>query len=458
MPPNEFARIARSWGYCFHHVARTALAIRTPDGVWALQHGFIAFTPEEIPVPELYLETKSILAIRESNLLGNAGSAAIESVLSDTTSIQIGGRVLNLPAAGAPAHETYHCSHLPRLPGPLRLPSITITRQGNASDMQTLPTMTELDLELKAYSTPYDGLGELISELGTPFPAQEMGISALPRIEIVIWPPARIHREDIKNGELLVEVHTSPEIDRSKLVLGLRVFPLNENKVQHIPFSGDTEWQITPQNLTSKFRQGLHDIGLVQSYLSYDGEFLGSSWARDESATFNARMALHKAIDSDNAFVTKFFNDRKDFEEHILVLFSLLKLDCLYYGKIADLTDGPDILARSDQNHLYVIECTTGDINSKGKLRRLYERTNNIRAALANSVHRPREVLAVMVTSSTKAETLHCSDELTTYKIALVCREDIDWLLTQIEAPPSADRLFAAAIATIPSANVQASN
>ena len=133
-----------------------------------------------------------------------------------------------------------------------------------------------------------------------------------------------------------------------------------------------------------------------------------------------------------------------------MILLSLLALDCLYYGSIAELKDGPDILALSNQGHLYVIECTTGDINSRGKLRRLYERTNGIRSALGNSAYRPREVLAVMATSSTKAETLHCSDELANYKISIVCREDITTLLTQIEAPPTADRLFAAAVATIP--------
>jgi len=189
-------------------------------------------------------------------------------------------------------------------------------------------------------------------------------------------------------------------------------------------------------------------------FLTYDGEFLGSWWARDQSITFSARAALHKAVDRDNALVAKFFDDRNAFEEHVLALLSLLGLDCLYYGNITELKDGPDILALSNQGHLYVIECTTGDISSRGKLRRLYERTNAIRAALANSAYRPSEVLAVMVTSSPKSDTLHCWDELANYKIAIVCREEIATLLAQIEAPPTADRLFAAAVAAIPATQI----
>jgi hypothetical protein len=216
-----------------HHLTRTAFAIRAHDGTWALQYGLIAFSPEEIPTAALNLETKSILAVREASALGDAGRAAVESVLSDTASIQIGGHVLQLPAPGNMARKTYHALHLPRFPGPQRLPSITVTRQGTSSTVLSLPEMLTLDLELKAHEKPYDGLAELIAELGNPFLAHEMGNSALPRIEIAIAPPARISRGDIKDSELLVDVVTSPKIDQNKLALGLRIFQVKGTQVQH---------------------------------------------------------------------------------------------------------------------------------------------------------------------------------------------------------------------------------
>jgi hypothetical protein len=437
------------------HVVRSALAIRAQDGTWALQFGFIAFSPEEIPTVLLTIETKSILAVRQACALGDTARAAVESVLSDPCSIEIAGHVLQLPAPGYAPLSTYHASHLPRFPGPQRLPAITVTRQGTSSTVPVLPSLPALDLELRAHSAPYNGLGDLLVELGNPFLAQEMGNSALPRIEIVIAPPARIIRGDINNGELVVDIVSSPKIDHGKLALGLRCIQAKGPHVQHLSFTGVVDCENTSPLPTIKFRQSLADVGLVQNFLTYDGEFLGSWWARDQSITFSARSALHKAVDSDNALVAKFFDDRNAFEEHILVLLSLLGLDCLYYGNITELKDGPDILALSNQGHLYVIECTTGDINSRGKLRRLYERTNAIRAALANSAYRPGEILAVMVTSGTKSETLHCLDELANYKIAIVCREEITALLSQIEAPPTADRLFASAVATIPTTQQQ---
>jgi len=59
-----------------------------------------------------------------------------------------------------------------------------------------------------------------------------------------------------------------------------------------------------------------------------------------------------------------------------------------------------------------------------------------------------------MITSSYEKETLHCVDELLNYQIALVTRERIVGLLNQIETPPTADRLFAVAIETIPRLSV----
>lgn len=451
MSSPEFRDIASRWRSFFHYFTKAALALRTVGGDWHLQYGFVAFSPEPITTVPLYVETKSLLVLREGGCLDGPAMHAVEATLADPCSIQIAGHVLQLPSAEYPPSETYYMLHLPRLPGPQRLPSLSVSRQGTAATTPPPPNRLAIDLELKAHPRPYDSVAELLTEIGAPISADHLGTpSGLPRAEVVLAPPARIKQGQIKDSVLSIDISASARIDRAKLAFGLRLFPLTGGLIEHLAFTGTATWEDAGALANAHFQQTVPDIGLAQIFMTYDGEFLGSWWARDEAVAFSSRATFHKAVDTDNAFATKFFDDRNAFEEHVLALLSLLKLDCLYYGKIAELKDGPDILASSDQGHLYVIECTTGDINSKGKLRRLYERTNNIRAALANSAHRPREILPVMVTSATKAETLHCVDELTTYRIALVCREDIIGLIAQIEAPPTADRLFSAAVGTIP--------
>jgi len=448
MSPDEFTGIARKWGDFMHHVTRSALAIRMQDGTWGLQFGFIEFSPEELSASALRVETKSILAIRETSTLGDKGGESIEATLSDLASFQIGGQVLHLHSIVTP---TYYPLHLPRFAGPQRCPSMMVVSQGATS--QFFPELWTLDLEMKAYHMPYDGLAELLIELDCPFSARDMVASTPPRIEISLAPPARTDRAEINNSDLVVEVITSHKLDNTKLLLGVKCFPREGGDVQRISLSHKIVQQHMPSLATITFRQSLPEVGRVETFLRYDGEFLDSEWARNP-LTVSVRAALHKAIDRDNALVTKFFaygnRNRNVFEEHVLVLLSILGLDCLHYGNIPELSDGPDILALSNQNHLYVIECTTGDINNKGKLRHLYDRTKEIKSALQTSPYYPREILSVMVTSDTKAETRQWVNELASYGIAIISREEIEALLDQMEAPSAADLLFATLLATIP--------
>jgi len=310
------------------YVTRTALAVRAHDGSWLLQYGFMAFSPDEIPTSPLSVETKSILAIRETTVLGDDGSAAIEAMLQDTASIQAGGHTLQLPA-GSNVFENYHGLYLPRFPGPQRLPSITITRQGTTPGPTEQPPLLTWDLELKASAKPFDNFAELIGELGNPIQAHAIGNSAIPHMEITLAPPARISRGEIKDGVLFVDVVGSPALDRSKVGLALKLFAAKGTQVQREPLADDGSWNPNGTLITGSFSSPVPDVGLIQVFLTYDGELLGSCWARDHLLSFNSRSALHKAIDSDGSFVGNFFDDRNAFEEHVLVLLSLLRLDCL---------------------------------------------------------------------------------------------------------------------------------
>ncbi len=225
----EFSEIARKWGRYMRYVARTALAVRAQDGSWLQQYGFMAFSQDEIPTSALSVETKSILAIRETTALGEDGSAAIEAMLQDTATIQAGGHTLQLPA-GSNVFENYHGLYPPRLPGSQRLPSITITRQGTTPGLPEQPPLLTWDLELKASAKPFDNFAELIAELGNPVQAHQIGNSAIPHMEITLVPPARISRGEIKDGVLFVDVVGSPALNRSKVGLALKLFAARERR------------------------------------------------------------------------------------------------------------------------------------------------------------------------------------------------------------------------------------
>jgi hypothetical protein len=197
------------------------------------------------------------------------------------------------------------------------------------------------------------------------------------------------------------------------------------------------------------------DLPLAQVILSYEGQLLGKWWIRDVERSPNERFQVHRAVDPNGTFRTSFFEEhRSDFEDRVNLLLFLLGLDLFKYGRISNLTDGPDILAVSKQRHLYVIDCTVGDVDRKGKLYSLYERANRIRELLAGLPDPPVAVQPVIFTSLPRADTATHWATAATYKIALVCRENITNLLDRLEMPPTGDELFAAAVAAIPVARV----
>ena len=59
-------------------------------------------------------------------------------------------------------------------------------------------------------------------------------------------------------------------------------------------------------------------------------------------------------------------DSKANFEHRITLRLILMNLTVLPYGAIPELQDAPDLLAYSGENDLYVVECTTGDIDQKG--------------------------------------------------------------------------------------------
>jgi hypothetical protein len=113
------------------------------------------------------------------------------------------------------------------------------------------------------------------------------------------------------------------------------------------------------------------------SYVSYEGEFCHKWWLRDQNKSFSQRYQFHRLLDIDNRIEKTFFDSKNDFEDRVALLLSLMNLTILPYGGIPELQDAPDILAYSSNNDLYVVECTTGDIDQKGKLQRLCDRARD---------------------------------------------------------------------------------
>ena len=191
-----------------------------------------------------------------------------------------------------------------------------------------------------------------------------------------------------------------------------------------------------------------HTIVLV--FVSLEGgDLLGKWFVRDFGNSFNDRMLLHRAMDARDQFKSSFFERPEQFEDRVLLLLTLIGLTALKYGKVQ--TDAPNILAISTVSHVYVVECTTGDINSRGKLQRLSDRTKQIREKLSNTSNPPVGVVPVIFTSLSREDTAMHWETAATFNIALVTRENIVNLLENMDANISPDQLYNGTLALVPS-------
>jgi hypothetical protein len=457
---NDFRPLAFRWAPFFRTQLHVALALQASNS-WHLCYAVTLFSPAKlIQLPHVNIETKSIRAFRTAHSMDpQSAHKTLEATLADPTSFNCENWTASLKAGEHPGLEFDHERLYPaRLPGPRRPPTLTITDP--ECPARAFPSIKELDQELLRHSTPYDGLSDLLLELGIPIPIGEIGKK--PVSEIILLPPSEIFfsmsppSSIIKNGKLSLVITAHPEIDKKKLRIGIKTFPADNSGIGRISFQGnDLVWD----EEVAEFARGTHTIDvpnvpIALSILSYDEEYIGKWWINDPSLSFNGRLQLHRTVDTTNHFATTFFEDRNDFEDRIALLVTLIGLVPLKYGEIAHLKDAPDILALLDAGHLYVIDCTTGDINSKGKLHRLYERAKSISEILSRAARPPTAVLPVIATSLTRAETSTHWQTASNFRIAIIARENITNLLTQLDSPPTPENLYKSALSCIPEVTI----
>ncbi len=398
---------------------------------------------------EKWVETPSIRAFRGMQELGDP-QTTVEVELNDPYAA-VEQQLGSILRAVGDTSTTFHQLYPPEFPGPARYPTVRL--EGARLKGVGSTEAVQLDLELLANSVPYENMADLYLDFGLP--QDNAGEDASSTIEIILAPVAEIDvASELKGDTLSLSVNAAPDINRKLVRAGIKAF--GRSALQRFSLTGDKfAWRRDGSLLRASLDIPLPDTPISFVSLSYNGEALHRLFIKDKSRSFNSKLEIQRAVDSNDVFRETFFEQKTDFEERINVLLSLLGLNTLFYGQIPLLTDAPDILAMSGQGHLYVVECTTGDINAKGKLQRLYDRSKAIKAALEGSPARPTVVQPIVFTSSPRQETSAHWSVAESLKIALAAREEIAWLLNQIEAPPTDQKLYEGAFALIPNATPQ---
>jgi len=449
----EFGQQALSWKAFFVGRARIVLAMREDDG-WHLWYSYTAFLRE---LPQTFekcdVRTENVRAFREVVPFLDSVEAerAIKELMQHPGRMLVDGENLELAPTSHHLSFDYEPLHLSRFAGPGRLPALTV--YWNNQHYQPFVRTKELDQELQRYETPYDGFADLAGALGIPVGFDDLDKKRFS--EVVLLTPGTLQvdasenpRSELSKGDLSLILKAHQEFAPEEVKFGIKAF---QQKGAPDRFTIDSALVERDAEgfLRAKHTLSSPDVPIVQVFVSRQEELIGKWWVRDFGNSFNDRMLLHRSLDVADQLKTSFFERPEQFEDKVLLALTLMGLNALKYGKI--ITNGPDILAMSASRHVFVVECTTGDINSRGKLQRLSERTKQINERLSNSSNPPVGVIPVIFTSLPREDTAMHWDTAATFRIAIVARENIARFLDLLDAPISADQLYSSTLSLIPS-------
>lgn len=333
-----------------------------------------------------------------------------------------------------------------------RLPSLLIRGISKHNLLVKATDSRQLDWELKAADVPFDNLDELLTQCALPTLTQ-MGESTT--LEVVARSPGMIGNGSIiTNSEARIECRVATALDLGKFRVGYRVF--RKDSVDRASVNGSTlEWRRESDIKIGICRVPVADASLLQAFLSYDGVSLHQWWVTDPQKHLNPRHAIHQVFDEDLELLKRMLLKPETdkpyvFEGAVSTLCNLLGFSVVNYGRIPKLQKGPDIIAVTPAGNIEVIECTVGLLDENDKLAKVVQRTKLIKEKLTTAGYGHLQIQPVIVTPLSRNEVAANLETAGKHGIAVICKEDIEELLTQAGLPPNPERLFQDAKALVP--------
>lgn len=443
----RFRSVAVAWAPFARRKITTWLSILS-GGNWHIRFARALFDDGTPHIKPLRVRTASFQAERRIELLAGNGADVLETVLLDPPRGLASDQVPGLPGASAPPMNGNFFAFGPP-------PTITQPRQPtlllpltSTLPMQSFDEAT-LNLELYTHEPVIDGVASLLELLGIDRGVLQGFIG--PTLEVTVASPVRVGESTrMNNGILHVHLVATATVSPSEVRIAV-------SSVERGP---ESSYSVVGSQLSWKedgaFADGHIDVPMpnepaVVLYVICREQFAERHVVRDVDISFNERWQLFRAADQKNSFRGSFYDgDRDAFAGKVALLLQLMGLDTLHIGSIPELTDGSDMLAIDRMGRAYVVECTTGDIDKRGKILRLYERADALKANLARAMPLITAVQPVIATSLPASRTLLHRDQLQHFGIAVLCREDIDELVAAVQDPLTLDRLFQWIRARIP--------
>ncbi len=304
-------------------------------------------------------------------------------------------------------------------------------------------TQPDLDWELRAAPTPYDGLHDLLLEF------QPGVLGMVNTVEVIAYEVAAIDLSSAVDGETAhLIIRTALSASQDQVAVGYRI--IEKGKV--IKRSQINGKSFVWSKLDGGLARGAAEIkvppaSIVHAIISYHGLAQQHYFFGDPNRFQNPRRAIYEAFDPKcaqlNEILAKARSNRpaqRDFEAAMPWLFWMLGFAPAHIGKVH--TDAADFIMAAPNGHIAVAECTVGILKKESKLAKLHARTDAARKSLELSNATHIRVLPVIVTAKTIDEIRPEIEQAEKSGIFVISRELIDQLINRTLYLPNADQIY----------------
>lgn len=438
---DDFFSGIEAWEVAYKHSGFSYFALKH-EGAFVLSQARVFLRSAPSTIPTTHFQSKNIRA-GHYPLSEFAGPPRkfVESILSGT--LQTPHGELQFPAEKS---GRYSITHMPfyrdGLQNGTRLDVLLLT---GAQRIQHLH-QPQYDWEVKAASTPYDGLNELLFEY---FVGEQRGDFS--NVEVVAFNVAQVDLDAKVQGPkaiggLLLAENLSPHQSR----LGYRVIHQGRVVARACIEGSAMKWEPRQHFLYGSAEIDIPEGAVIHCTATYAEYAQHQGWISDPSTVQNPYRAVYEAFDHQLTILRDFLEnsqgkgrDARDLEAGVAWLLWMLGFGVAHLGGTAKTQDAPDLIATTPRGNFAVIECTTGLLKADNKLPRVIERAETLRRKLDASGNRHLRVLAIMVTSKNRDEVKADLEQAEKLGVVVVTKESLLQAIDRTLVLPDAEGIYA---------------
>jgi len=314
-----------------------------------------------------------------------------------------------------------------------------------------------LDWELRASSTPYDGLQELLFEykLGA--------LRSIVSVEVIAFNVAAVDfGSPVSGSKARVGIFLAHGLSNKNVTLGYRIFSQGHVETRSMIQGSAFQWTKSTDHQYGSAEIDVPSAAVLHCFVSYCGIAQQFAWVFDPTTVQNPKRAVYNIFDSKLEILNDFLSksgakgrDARDLECGVAWLLWMLGFSVAHLGATDRTQDAADLIATTPYGDFAVIECTTGLLKADNKLSLLIDRAERVRQGVVASNNKHLRVLPVIVSSRARVEISADIEQAEKLGVLIMSRENLEQAVARTPVLPSAEQFYEEALKVVESAKAK---